>query len=163
MQIVEDMLARNEKITLQEVRRVAGKGSFSTISEAIRIVLNKGLIPAEVSGPVPEALIDETKRLWQEACRLASSAVASERLALHSARVASQENLRELTALADHLAQQVDELTAQLETLQADKLTAEKRAVEAETTVRAIRQILRDMGIKPTKTGSEKGKTMDVA
>lgn len=40
VKIVEEMIARNEKVTLQEVRRAAGKGSFSTISEAIRLVLN---------------------------------------------------------------------------------------------------------------------------
>ena len=83
--IVEGMLARSEKITLQEVRRAAGKGSFSTISEAIKIVLSRGLIPIEVTGPAPEKLVDATQALWQEACKLASAAVASERLALHSA------------------------------------------------------------------------------
>jgi hypothetical protein len=41
VQIVEEMLERSEKITLQEVRRVAGKGSYSTISEAIKQVLNR--------------------------------------------------------------------------------------------------------------------------
>ncbi|BBP04826.1 hypothetical protein TPL01_12370 [Sulfuriferula plumbiphila] len=163
VRIVEEMLARGEKITLQEVRRVAGRGSYATISDAVKLVLNQGLIPTEVSGPVPETLIDETKRLWQEACRLASSAVASERLALHSARVSSQESQRELTALADSLALQVDELTAQLESMQADKVTAEKRAQEADAGLKATRQLLKDIGIKPAKMGVEKGQTMDEA
>ena len=37
IEIVEGMLARKEKVTLHAVRRVAGKGSFSTISEAISV------------------------------------------------------------------------------------------------------------------------------
>lgn len=84
--IVEEMLARGEKITLQEVRRVAGKGSYSTISEAIKVVLSRGLIPADVTGPAPEILTDATQSLWHDACKLASAVVASERLALHSVR-----------------------------------------------------------------------------
>jgi hypothetical protein len=124
VEIVEIMVARGEKVTLQSVRRVAGKGSFTTISDAIKLVLNRGLIPMEVSGPVPERLMDVTKDLWQEACKLASEAVASERLALHSARVAGQENQHELTALADLLAIQVDDLNVQIESLQAEKIPA---------------------------------------
>jgi len=81
---------------------------------------------------------------------------------LHSARVASQDSLRELTALADHLAQQVDALTSQLEALQADKLTAEKRAQEAETTLKTTRQIFKAIGLKPAKS-VEKGQTADEA
>lgn len=162
VKIVEEMLARSEKVTLQEVRRVAGKGSFSTISEAIKQVLNRGLIPIEVSGPVPETLIDETRNLWLEACKLASAAVASERLALHSARVSSQENMRELTALADTLAVKVDMLTTQIETLQEERDAAEKRAQEAEAGLKATRQILKDIGLKPTKTVA-KGQTADEA
>lgn len=162
VKIVEEMLARNEKVTLQEVRRAAGKGSFSTISEAIRQVLNRGLIPIEVSGPVPEGLIEQSQQLWQEACKLASAAVASERLALHGARVSSQESLRELTALADTLAVKVDMLTTQIETLQEERDAAEKRAQEAEAGLKATRQILKDIGLKPTKTVA-KGQTMDEA
>lgn len=157
VRIVEEMLARGEKITLQEVRRVAGKGSFSTIGEAIRLVLNRGLIPVEVTGPVPESLTEEVKSVWQEACKLASAAVASERLALHSARVAGQENQRELTALADTLALEVDGLTAQVENLQAEMAAAEKRAQEAEVALKATRQILKDLGLKPTRSDIEKG------
>jgi hypothetical protein len=151
VKIVEEMLARNERITLQEVRRIAGKGSYSTISDAIKQVLNRGLIPVEVTGPVPEALIDVTKDLWQEACKLASSAVASERLALHSARVASQENLRELTALADTLAVQVDDLSLQVENLQAERDKLENRAQEAEIGLKTMKQMLKDVGLKPAK------------
>ena len=162
VQIVEEMLARSEKITLQEVRRVAGKGSYSTISEAIKQVLNRGLIPVEVTGPVPESLMEHSKHLWQEACQLASSAVAAERLALHSVRVGSQESQRELTAIADNLALQVDALTAQVESLKADKDAAEKRAQEAEATLKTTRQIFKELGIKSAKTGgNEKGQTTD--
>ena len=99
--IVEEMLARGEKVTLQDVRRVAGKGSYSTISEAIKIVRTRGLIPAEISGPVPDRLLDVVNEVWREACKLASSIVATERVALHSARVEQQDSLRESTLLAD--------------------------------------------------------------
>lgn len=157
VEIVERMVAMDEKITLQSVRRVAGKGSFTTISEAIRLVLTRGLVPVEVTGPVPERLIDASNELWQEACKLASAAVASERLALHTARVAGQENQRELTALADTLALEVDGLTAQVENLQAEMAAAEKRAQEAEVALKATRQILKDLGLKPTKSDIEKG------
>jgi hypothetical protein len=152
VKIVEEMLARNEKVTLQEVRRIAGKGSYSTISDAIKFVLNRGLIPMEVSGPVPEALIDVTKDLWQEACRIASEVVASERFALHSARAAGQENLRELTSLADLLAIQVDELNMQIESLGIEKGVAEQRAHEAEISLKAMQDMLKQLGLKPAKT-----------
>jgi hypothetical protein len=157
------MLARGEKITLQEVRRVAGKGSYSTIGEAIRLVLNRGLIPVEVTGPVPESLTEEVKSVWQEACKLASAAVASERLALHSARVAGQESQRELTILADTLALQVDDLVIQVESLQAEKAAAEKRAQEAEVGLKATQQIIKELGLKPTKIETEKGQTTNEA
>lgn len=163
IEIIEGMLARKEKVTLHEVRRVAGKGSFSTISEAIRIVLTRGLIPVEVSGPVPERLIDEVKNVWQEACKLASEVVASERLALHTARVAGQENQHELTALADRLAIEVDEFSAQVENLQAEKAAAEKRAQEAEAGLKAMQEIFQQLGLKPTKMESKKGQTTNEA
>jgi hypothetical protein len=151
VKIVEEMLARNEKVTLQEVRRIAGKGSFSTISEAIKLVLTRGLIPVEVTGPVPEKLIEVTNELWQEACKLASSAVASERLALHSVRIASQDTQRELTALADTLAVQVDDLSLQVENLQVERDKLENRAQEAEISLKTMKQMLKDVGLKPAK------------
>lgn len=157
--VVEEMLARGEKITLQEVRRVAGKGSYSTISEAIKVVLSRGLIPADVTGPVPEILTDATQALWHDACKLASAAVASERLALHSVRVASQESQRELTILADTLALQADELMIQLKNLQVERDVAERRAHEAESGLKATRQILKELGLKPAKAEGEKGQT----
>ena len=163
VRIVEEMLARSEKITLQEVRRVAGRGSYSTISEAIKLVLSRGLIPIEVTGPVPEKLVDATQALWQEACKLASAAVASERLALHSARVAGQDSQRELTALADILALQVEALTAQIEMLQTEKIAAEERAHEAETGLKVTQQILKELGLKPKKSETEKGQTTSEA
>jgi hypothetical protein len=159
VEIVEIMVARGEKVTLQSVRRVAGKGSFTTISDAIKLVLNRGLIPMEVSGPVPERLMDVTKDLWQEACKLASEAVASERLALHSARVAGQENQHELTALADLLAIQVDDLNVQIESLQAEKIAAEKRAQEAEAGLKTMQEMFQQLGLKPTKMEVRKGQT----
>lgn len=152
VEIIEGMLARGEKITLQEVRRISGKGSYSTISDAIKLVLNKGLIPIEVTGPTPEKLIEVSHHIWQEACKLASTVVASERLALHSARVAGQESQRELTALADILAQQVDDLTVQVENLQSERDKAEKRAQEAEISLKAMREALKEVGLKVAKT-----------
>jgi hypothetical protein len=157
IKIVEDIIARGEKVTLQEVRRIAGKGSYSTIGEAIKTVLNQGLIPLEITGPVPERLIDVTQHLWQEACKHASAVVAAERIALHSARVASQENLRELTALADILAVQVDDLNLQVESLQAERDRLENRAQEAEISLKTMKQIVKDIGLKPVKADNEKG------
>jgi hypothetical protein len=157
VKIVEEILARGEKITLQEVRRIAGKGSYSTISEAIKSVLNRGLIPVEIAGPVPDRLGDVTQHLWQEACKLASAVVATERIALHSARVASQENLRELTVLADTLALQVDDLTIQVENIGTARDKAEKRAQEAEFSLKTMKQILKDFGLKSVKTEDDKG------
>lgn len=145
------------------MRRIAGKGSYSTISDAVKLVLNRGIIPLEVTGPVPEGLIEQSQQLWQEACKLASSAVASERLALHGARVAGQESLRELTVLADALALQVDELTTQLGTLQADRDAAEQRAKEAEISLKAMQEILKQLGLKPAKTEVKKDQTVSQA
>lgn len=156
VRIIEGMLAQGEKVTLQSVRRAAGRGSFSTISEAIRAVLSRGLIPTDVTGPVPESLVGETQRLWQEACRLASAAVATERLALHSARIESQESLSELTALADNLAQQVDELGARVEALQAEKDLAERRAQSSEVLLKATKQLFKELGLKATKSTVDK-------
>lgn len=156
VRIVEGMLAQGEKITLQSVRHKAGKGSFSTISDAIRAVLSRGLIPTDVAGPVPNSLIMETQNLWQEACLLASATVASERLALHSARVEIQESQSELTALADSLAQQVDDLGAQVALLQVEKDSAEKRAQAAEVSLKATKQLFKELGLKATKPTVDK-------
>ncbi|MHB1176540.1 MAG: DNA-binding protein [Sulfuriferula sp.] len=163
VEIVETMLTKGEKVTLQSVRRVAGKGSFTTISEAIRLVLTRGLIPVEVTGPVPESLMDVTKGLWQEACKIASGVVASERLALHSARVASQESQRELTVLADALALQVDELAAQVESLQVEKIAAEQQAQEAVISLKAMQEMFQQLGLKSTKMEVKKGQTTNEA
>lgn len=156
VRIVEGMLAQGEKVTLQSVRRAAGRGSFSTIADAIRVVLSRGLIPTEITGPVPESLIGETQRLWQEACKLASTTVVAERLALHSARVESQESLSELTTLADGLAQQVDELVAKVASLQVEKDVAERRAQAAEASLKATKQLLKELGLKPAKSALDK-------
>ncbi len=162
IRIVEEMLARNERVTLEGVRKAAGRGSYSTISEAIKVVLNRGLVPAEVTGPVPESLIEEAKRVWHEACKLASSTVGSERLALHSVRVELQEGHRELTALADSLAKQVDELTAELGGTKAERDALADRAVTAEANLKVVRQVIKDLGLKlPGKAGVEKGQTTE--
>lgn len=156
VRIIEEMLAKGEKVTLQEVRRVAGKGSYSTISDAIKLVLNRGLTPAEVAGPAPESLAEAANGLWREACKLAGSIVASERLALHSARMELLESQRELTALADSLSRQVDELTVRVESLRAEKETAEKRAQAAEANLKATRQLLKELGLKPAKAEADR-------
>lgn len=160
--VIEGMLARKEKITLQTVRNQVGSGSYSTISEAIKLVLNRGLIPAEISGPVPESLASEAQHLWQEACRLASETVASERLALHSTRVEMQDSQRELMALADALTRQVDDLAEQLAAAKAAQAAAEKRAEEADATVKATRQVIKELGIKPADS-SKSGKGKEAA
>ena len=82
-----------------------------------------------------------------------------ERLALHSARVAGQENQHELTALADLLAIEVDDLNVQIESLQAEKIAAEKRAQDAEAGLKAMQEMFQQLGLKPTKMEVKKGQT----
>lgn len=53
VKVVEEMLARGEKVTLQEVRRIAGKGSYSTISDANHNFLaDSSFIGADFSAPI---------------------------------------------------------------------------------------------------------------
>jgi hypothetical protein len=68
-----------------------------------------------------------------------------------------------LTILADTLALQVDELTAQIEMLQTEKIAAEAHAHEAETGLKVPQQILKELGLKPKKPEIEKSQTTSEA
>lgn len=142
----EALVARGEKATLKAVRQEAGGGSFSTITDALRIWRSRQTVTVglENDSPLPADLTSTIESLWRQALTIAQSRVMTERAALAAMRRELEQMQNELVEAADGLAMQVDELNRRLgeeQTLRA-QLEADLQAARAE--LDATEQLCRD-------------------
>lgn len=130
-QVADDLVGRNEKPTLVNVRRALGGGSFSTISEAMAAWRSaRAAVVEPLREPAPQVITDRLTalgaELWAVAQEMATARLTTEREALESARVELESARVEATELAD-------QLSAELEAAQAT-------CAELESAVEASRQ-----------------------
>ena len=131
--IAEELDAAGVNPTLAAVRKALGGGSFTTISEAMAEWRSrKEAKEAPIREPAPqlvaERLAEFGAEIWAAALELANGRLASEREGLEVARSQLEAEKREAAELAD-------QVTAELETLQARVagLEASEKSAKAET------------------------------
>lgn len=110
----EDLDARGINPTLSAVRKALGTGSFTTISEAMTAWRAQKLSRSVASSePVPDAvgqrLAELGQGVWSAALSHAKSRLASEREALERAGEQAAAERTEAVALADTLAQELEQ------------------------------------------------------
>lgn len=132
--IADELDAVGINPTLAAVRKALGGGSFTTISEAMgEWRSRKEAKEAPSREPAPQFVTDRLAEfgaeIWAAALELANGRLASEREALEVARSQLEGEKREAAELAD-------QVTAELETLQARvaELEASEKAAKSELT-----------------------------
>ena len=155
--IAEELDAAGANPTLAAVRKALGGGSFTTISEAMTEWRNrKAAKDAPIREPAPQLVADRLAEfgaeLWAAALELANSRLASEHKGLETARSQLEAEKREAAELADQVTAELETLQARLAGLEAsekdakagaavlsDKLTKEsERAATAEVRAEEI-------------------------
>lgn len=151
--------AAGKRPTLEAVRKVLGRGSYSTIQPALtEWKARQTAQGAAVREPAPASLAERIKELgdeiWTSALDLANARLESERIALDAARVELDEARQEAAELADaltseldaerdrttRLGQQVTHAQTELQTLRERLAVAESRNEDLQRQVDAERQ-----------------------
>lgn len=137
-QAADQLAAEGESPTLANVRKALGGGSFTTISEAMNEWKAKQqATTAPLREPAPAAVATRLHELgadiWGIALELANSRLSSEREALETARTQLESAQQEAAALAD-------QLSTELETLQAQHRKTSDDLQAASTTIQALQQ-----------------------
>jgi len=137
-QAADHLTAGGESPTLANVRKALGGGSFTTISEAMNEWKAKQqATTAPLREPAPAAVATRLHELgadiWGIALELANSRLSSEREALETARTQLESAQQEAAALAD-------QLSTELETLQAQHRKTSDDLQAASTTIQALQQ-----------------------
>lgn len=112
--VADDLDARGINPTLAAVRKALGAGSFTTISEAMSAWrAQKATRPGAPVEPMPEAvessLAELGRGLWAAAQAQAHARLTREREELEQARAQTDTERAEAVALADSLAQELDQ------------------------------------------------------
>ena len=96
--------AKGKRPTLAELRSALGGGSFTTISEAMKVwkPSEQQQIQSELS-PVPDVLQGSFLSVWKQAQQLAHDALAVEREALQKSRFESEQVQAELGEVVEQL------------------------------------------------------------
>lgn len=140
----DELTARGEKATLENVRKAAGGGSYSTVVAAMRVWRARGVTPANMSESVPESLVEATRALWREACNAAAAMVAGERVALANARAELDQIHADLSGTADRLAAQVEQLSARVAELTTARDAAEKSLANKAAELKALKLLVKE-------------------
>lgn len=127
LRAIEALHARGENITLDAIRNEAGGGSYSYIVAARRLWRARGIPPVSQAVELPETIVSAMNSLWQSACTLAETHLASERIALAASRNEHEQTSEEICRTADTLAAEVARLNAE-----TGQLSAERDALKLE-------------------------------
>lgn len=148
----DELTARGEKATLENVRKAAGGGSYSTIVAAMRVWRTRGVTPASMNDTIPESLIEGARTMWKDACNAAAAMVAGERIALANARAELDQIHVDLSSTADHLAAQVDEMSIRVDELAGELKAAEKALLDKTAELSALKLLVKEGLASPRKT-----------
>ncbi len=137
--IADDMEKRGEKPTLAAVRKAAGGGSYTTISEAMSEWRErKDRAELEKASFVPEEIVDVLlvagKSIWKTASGRADKEVAGLKDELKAKQEAFEKERTETLALADQLTQELELVKSDSEKQKQD---CEKRLQQCAETEKA--------------------------
>lgn len=151
------LVAEGKQPKVAAVRHLLGKGSFTTINEAMKEWREGQKAPeAPVRESAPQGVTDRLQALgneiWRIALELANESLRGERETLEAFRVEMEEQQRETAEMADELANEVELLRAQneevkrllmdcSEQLAEEKAKAIKLAAQVETSNRHIEDL----------------------
>jgi len=118
--IADQLVESGETPTLAKIRKALGGGSYTTISEAMKIWKAKQQnSQTEIREAAPQSISDKLESLgieiWAVALEMANARLQSEREALEQARAELEEENKEAAALADALNDEVEQLKTELE------------------------------------------------
>ena len=133
----DQIVADGESPTLANVRTALGGGSFTTISEAMRVWKEaRRAVAAPIREPAPAAVterLDEVgSEIWTIAIAIANERLTNEREALEQTRTELEQSRAEAAELADALAAELDVTKATI-TQQADEISAAAQVVVEKT------------------------------
>lgn len=131
--IADELDAEGIRPTLAAVRKRLGRGSYTTISEAMAEWKHqKATTALPLTEPLPAAVNDQLAEfgasLWALALAQATARLEEDRRQIEAEKEAMQQRLAEATELADALTRENDELRERMKQLEAierehDKLT----------------------------------------
>ena len=138
LQAADQLAAAGTAPTLAAVRAAVGGGSYTTINEALKEWKAKQqAVNAPIREPAPAAVATRLEELgadiWAVALELANARLTSEREALEATRQQLETAQQEAAALAD-------QLSTELETLQAQHRKTSDDLQAARTTIQALQQ-----------------------
>jgi chromosome segregation ATPase len=118
-QAAEKLLAEGKQPKVASVRDVLGKGSFSTINDAMKEWRAAQVKPeAPIREIAPSAISERLEsfggEIWAIAQEIATNRLKAEREALETARAEMEAQQTETAEMADHLAAEIEQLRAQL-------------------------------------------------
>lgn len=118
----EQLQADGKSVTIAEVRKVLGSGSYTTISDVIRdwrAEQSKPTTPIKEAAPsaVVERLESLGADIWAVALGLANDRLRAEREALELARAEMEQQQQETADMADQLAAEIEQLRAERDTM----------------------------------------------
>lgn len=120
--MADKLIAESKRPTLALLRQELGGGSYTTISEAMKlwreVKARNAITPI---APMPEDVIttinDAARQIWQTAMTVAENKLQSERDALKEARLEMEIAQNEAIEMADQLDREVDQLKQKLDEL----------------------------------------------
>lgn len=155
-QAIDALLARGDTPSVQRIREVLGTGSFTTISDHLRVWRSEREQNRDVPPPkgVPEAVVTLASELWREAQDVANQALLhyredanrqvedAQRFAAEAKQQAANAEQRE-SALAEHLRhieQRMEEITRELAVSQTSERQWHQLAEAAQKEVNQSKQ-----------------------
>ncbi|TXH14632.1 MAG: KfrA, partial [Gammaproteobacteria bacterium] len=133
--VADELDAAGQNPTLANVRKQLGSGSFTTISEAMNEWrARKASQAAPIREPAPQAITDKLAELggdlWAVALEMANNRLAAEREALEAVRQETGAARQKAEELAEELTGELDALQARLAAPNSRTAEIERRAGE---------------------------------
>ncbi len=143
LRAADEVAASGKTPTLRSVMLAAGGGSMRDVTEAMKHWRGQHERPvADVVAPIPESVRSSFEALWSSALSGATEYVANERQALAAAKAGAQQQVDEITSLAELFEAERDGYKAQLDAVNAERDALAARVVTAEAQVEAHRELL---------------------
>lgn len=124
-QAAQELDDEGRSVTVTTVREKLGKGSYTTITDALKEWHIKQEQQQAVDVPeTPEVLLRLTDRMWGEAWKVAHKAIEGEREALAKARIQLDEERKEMSAEIGRLEQELNTTQKELASEQSKQEAA---------------------------------------
>jgi chromosome segregation ATPase len=130
--VADELEASGQSLTLANVRKALGGGSYTTISEAMQEWRSrKSAQAAPIREPLPSVIAEKLDMLggdlWAAALEMANARLAAESDALEAARQQIEAARQETVELADQLTSELDQAKSRIVELEAAEETGKGR------------------------------------